>query len=256
MHNIQHELRQLFSDRGASLSGADLDAWLAGYPYFTLPAVLYLSKHPEDTTRRHALTMFLALNATDPAQMRRLMDSDNDTAPFYPPEPVSQAPETADAIDTFLNIYGNSDPAQEELLTRLIFNPTPDYAQQLAAESDQSLPTEQDAEGDSHESLINRFIISHPQENRPPDDTSRQQTSESAPASEPAPAPRPAPASPAATLSESLAKIYIKQKRYDRAYEIITQLSLNNPKKSVYFTDQLRFIQKLIHNRQLLDNSK
>jgi len=250
MHDIQHELRQLLSDKGVSLSGADLDAWLAGYPYFTLPAVLYLSKHPDDTTRRSALTMLLALNATDPAQMRRLMDSDNDTAPFYPPEPAPQAPETTDAIDTFLNIYGNSDPAQEELLTRLIFNPTPDYAQQLAAESDQSLPTEQDAEGDSHESLINRFIISHPQESRHSDDTPRQQ------AAEPAPASRPAPASPAATLSESLAKIYIKQKRYDRAYEIITQLSLNNPKKSVYFADQLRFIQKLIHNRQLLDNSK
>ena len=44
-----------------------------------------------------------------------------------------------------------------------------------------------------------------------------------------------------APLSESLAKIFIKQQRFDKAYEI-----MNNPKKSIYFADQLRFLQKLM----------
>lgn len=49
-------------------------------------------------------------------------------------------------------------------------------------------------------------------------------------------------------LTETLAQIYIKQGRYSRALEIITQLNLNYPKKSIYFADQIRFLEKLIEN--------
>ncbi len=49
-------------------------------------------------------------------------------------------------------------------------------------------------------------------------------------------------------LTESLAKIYIKQKRYYKAIEIIKKLSLKYPEKSVYFADQIRFLEKLISN--------
>ena len=52
-------------------------------------------------------------------------------------------------------------------------------------------------------------------------------------------------------LSESLAKIYIKRRRYEKAYEIIHTLSLNFPEKSIYFADQLRFLKKLILNNNL-----
>lgn len=48
--------------------------------------------------------------------------------------------------------------------------------------------------------------------------------------------------------TETLARIYIKQGRYSKALEIIQRLSLDNPKKSVYFADQIRFLQKLIIN--------
>lgn len=53
-------------------------------------------------------------------------------------------------------------------------------------------------------------------------------------------------------LSESLAKIFIKQGRYERAYEIISGLNLKFPKKSAYFADQLRFLKKLIINQRRL----
>ncbi|MDD2799210.1 MAG: hypothetical protein PHV20_11520 [Bacteroidales bacterium] len=49
-------------------------------------------------------------------------------------------------------------------------------------------------------------------------------------------------------LTESLAKIYIKQKRYYKAIEIIRRLSLKYPEKSIYFADQIRFLEKLIIN--------
>lgn len=48
--------------------------------------------------------------------------------------------------------------------------------------------------------------------------------------------------------TESLAKIYIKQRRYDKALEIINKLSLIYPEKNIYFADQIRFLKKLIDN--------
>ncbi len=50
------------------------------------------------------------------------------------------------------------------------------------------------------------------------------------------------------TFTETLARIYIKQKRYDRALEIIRSLNLKYPKKSIYFADQIKFLEKLIAN--------
>ncbi len=46
--------------------------------------------------------------------------------------------------------------------------------------------------------------------------------------------------------TETLAKIYIKQGNYLKALEIIKQLNLNNSKKSSYFVDQMRFLEKII----------
>ncbi|MCC8188576.1 MAG: tetratricopeptide repeat protein [Bacteroides sp.] len=51
-------------------------------------------------------------------------------------------------------------------------------------------------------------------------------------------------------FTETLAKIYVRQKRYSKALEIIKKLSLKYPKKNAYFADQIRFLEKLIINTQ------
>ncbi len=51
---------------------------------------------------------------------------------------------------------------------------------------------------------------------------------------------------PEDSFSEALAKIYLKQKRYDKALEIIKSLRLKYPEKNSYFADQIRFLEKLI----------
>ena len=54
-------------------------------------------------------------------------------------------------------------------------------------------------------------------------------------------------------FTETLARIYIKQGNYLRALEIIKQLNLDFPKKSAYFADQIRFLEKLIINNNKIN---
>jgi len=48
--------------------------------------------------------------------------------------------------------------------------------------------------------------------------------------------------------SEKNAKKLISERKYKEAIEILKALNLNNPKKSVYFADQIRFLEKVIAN--------
>ena len=49
-------------------------------------------------------------------------------------------------------------------------------------------------------------------------------------------------------FTETLAKIYMNQHRYEKALEIIKKLSLKYPKKSAYFADQIRDLEQMIIN--------
>lgn len=51
-------------------------------------------------------------------------------------------------------------------------------------------------------------------------------------------------------FTETLAKIYVRQHRYEKALEIIKKLNLKYPKKNIYFADQIRFLEKLIINEK------
>jgi hypothetical protein len=187
----------------------------------------------------------VALSGSDPTALVRFIDPNGQgfTA-FYPPAPEQESPSTASAIDTFLDTYGHRSAEEDALLERMIFNPVPDYSEELARQEQES--GEAPAPADDHQSsLIDAFLAANPP-------TAEEEVHE-----KPRPERRATHAAPPANpsdslLSESLAKIFIKQGRYERAFEIISNLSLNYPKKSVYFADQLRFLQKLIINQQHL----
>lgn len=51
-------------------------------------------------------------------------------------------------------------------------------------------------------------------------------------------------------FTESLARIYLKQHRYEKALEIIRSLYLNFPNKSIYFADQIRYLELLVRINQ------
>ena len=52
-------------------------------------------------------------------------------------------------------------------------------------------------------------------------------------------------------FTETLARIYIKQGRYQKALDIIGRLNQQFPKKNAYFADQMRFLEKLIKNKKI-----
>ena len=49
-------------------------------------------------------------------------------------------------------------------------------------------------------------------------------------------------------ISENNAKKLIFEKKYTEAIAILRSLNLNNPKKSAYFADQIRFLEKVVSN--------
>lgn len=203
------------------------------YPFMTLPDALMLRVAGLDKSAADRLKARVALNAPDSRTMMLLTDPDGSRmAHFYPAEEEPETPSTDDAIDTFLDTYGNIDEHERQLLERLIFNPVADYSQQLMREAEGEAAPEA---ADEQDALLDAFLAKH-------DDAVRRHA-------DTRPEPRPeviAKPQADAPLSESLAKIFIKQQRFDKAYEIISHLSLNNPKKSIYFADQLRFLQKLM----------
>jgi hypothetical protein len=57
-------------------------------------------------------------------------------------------------------------------------------------------------------------------------------------------------------FTETLARIYIKQGRYQKAHDIIGRLNEKYPHKNTYFADQMRFLEKLIINNSNNNNKK
>lgn len=215
-------------------------------------------KHPSEERQHAGPTLRDALAAPSGEVLARLSgkpgarDADN----FYPAADAAAHPSTDVAIDEFLSTYGHRSAEEDELLERLIFNPVGDYSEQLAREAGAPVPP---APGDdTRQARIDRFLLANPAESTvtPPPVPARATPAPTAPttAARPVHPAKPAPTPPTAvkdsSLTESLAKIYIKTRRYERAYEILNDLSLRFPEKSAYFADQLRFLQKLIVNER------
>ncbi len=227
-------------------------------PAFLLPVVLEL-RHPHpglDDATAAKLVERISLSVPDRRRVKVLIDPEGTGRydRFYPVQQVNSSPSTNDAIDTFLSTYGNIDPAEEELLNRMIFNPVPDYAATLERETPAvgEPRDEQDRLLDAFIAGSADFVAAVDGKNVDGEVVSGEAEATAVETVETAheEAPRQPKAPAGSLLSESLAKIFIKQHNYKRAYEIISSLSLNYPEKSIYFADQLRFLRKLIANQE------
>ena len=233
--------------------------WIADrYPFFTLPqAIAIADGSVSDPEAKKHMMARIALSTADRDMLFRLTDPDGEKfADFYPDEQNSPTPSTDDAINTFLDNYGHIDPKEQALLERLIFNPVPDYSSVLAKQAEEEADTATPASDEpisSQDAMLDAFLSSHRPDAEQPsaDNDIHEEPQQKTPEKEHHSA---APTPPRdSLLLESLSKIYIRRKRYDKAYEIISQLSLNFPEKSIYFADQLRFLRKLMLNRQFID---
>lgn len=264
MREAEDFLKLLIDNDPARVTPEMVDSIAREYPFFTLPALMLLrrdNKHPflsEELRSRYMAQ--LVLNAGDPETMMALVDHDSDKwLNFYPAE-LTEAPTTEDAIDVFLNNYGSGCERENDILEKLIFNPTPDYAEMLAKEAVGETPDrEPHPTGDETIDRINAFIASrggNEVADDIPDEVPIEPPAEVTPhAATPAVPPSHRDGTQPdfnsrSSLSESLAKIYIKQKKYEKAYEVIHNLNVNHPGKSRFYEDQLRFLNKLILNQK------
>ncbi|MCM1336479.1 MAG: hypothetical protein NC187_05525 [Candidatus Amulumruptor caecigallinarius] len=287
---LERYLEQVSTGSPVTLSRAELAELRERYPFFSQPAASALESGEALTSEEaEMLRRELSLNSADLRDVEALLRRLSGEAPFYPAEEGTERRMTTEStIDAFLERYGNPAETDRELSTleKLIFNPVaPDYLSTLG-EEESGEPTgdagEESAAKDAgvgreandagegvpvseHDRLIDAFLSSHTEESGSTsgaDGTEDAQRQESQGQGEREAKGTSEQPDRHALLSESLAKIFIKRGKYEKAFEIIHSLSLNYPEKSVYFADQLRFLQKAIlisrrrESAQHLDNQK
>ena len=237
------QIRNLIENNG-TIDSETLDSMRAEYPYFIVPAILYLKQdnRQADNPARDKVLSSLALAYPEHAAFYDLVGDDAERFKnFYPPQEKMPTPDTDTTIDTFLNRYGKTDAKEIELLDRLIFNPMPDYSQILAEEK-KDLP-----EASGNDPIAQ---VAHAFDSILAGAKQTAQAEEELPVEEEEQVKKPQ-VTDDSMLSESLAKIFIKQGKYNKALEIIKNISLKFPEKSIYFADQIRFLQKLILNEKI-----
>ena len=225
----------------------ELRSILALHPYFQTARLLMLQNlyllHDatfDEELRRAAVyitdrkTIFQMVEAAH-YQLRQQLTANS-------PKPKADSPSsrTIDLIDNFLDSIPQDEEETSEKNKR---KPTPtdaavDYvAYLLACEGDGNVNEPKDTPQMKGQDLIDTFLeqekgrimIDLPEEPSSDDHDHEEEGEEE-------------------YFTETLARIYIKQGRYQRALDIITRLSERYPKKNAYFTDQIRFLEKLIIN--------
>lgn len=208
-------------------------------PYFMQPVINEL-KTATDPQRRKWLKMRLAINIGSPDALREILGMDSESlADFYGENDLPQL-STDDAIDTFLNRFASEQTAES----------LPDELPELPIVSDANAALELEAlpevdTDDRTTSVIDAFLQSKPPrtphtQSRPTEPLQDEEDLDNTTMEEPA----------SASLTESFARIMIKNGNFSKALDIITQLNLTNPEKSIYFADRIRFLRKLIANQE------
>lgn len=228
-----------------------------GEAYYIYPDVLALETATGEERKR--ICRRIAAHVDDRRVLRTLFGIDPDEfSHFYPDmEPVELS--TEDTIDTFLDRFGKkpdkrseriddklqkaeelAETMPEDLPVIPMEAPSVDYAGQIL-DDDEPLETADDDTSSAIDAFLKAVPPKMPQRRQP----LRREEPEKIEATEPEKSEEPAENT---TLTEGLVRIMIKNRNYQKALEIITELSLKNPKKSIYFADQIRFLKKLIIN--------
>ena len=222
----------------------DLRSLIARYPYYQTARLLMLQNlyllHEssfDDELRRAAIYITdrkVLFNLVEASHYQLRANRDNDTAN------VAEGDRTLSLIDQFLSNVPDQEHGRKERGRRpTAADATVDYAayllEQDSAEDNQTTGATPEMRG---QNLIDNFIEKDEQRIQLQEEPEYvpQLTDESAKSGE------------ESYFTETLARIYIKQGRYSKALEIIKRINLNYPKKSVYFADQIRFLEKLIKN--------
>ena len=223
-------------------------ALLEKYPYFAYAALKAIPSAPDDESRNR-LRRIVAVNVGNPVDLAEILGLNSDSLADFYPDVIPPKLSTFDTIDTFLSTFGQEREMEQEMpaaTETAALDPDeigiiPDTSADRGANVS-LLPAEartSDGSGESHlatdstASAIAAFLKAVP----PPAPKRRPTFRQKEPAAEESPA-----------LTESFARILIKNRNYEKALEIIQGLNLNNPEKSVYFADQIRFLKKLILN--------
>ena len=253
MESLIDDIVRLVSQPETAIETSWLEQAMAEHPYCTLPLLLYLERN--GTAGNEELLSRLAIAWPDRRVLAmRLGDGVEGFYKFYPDEADETATADTDTtIDRFLNTYGRTSDKEIEALNAAIFNPTPDYADVLAAQEREQGQQAHTQEGDQQDALINSFIAEQQQHERQVAAAPAQPHVDEQEKAEIADVNIDKPATVDETMfSESLAKLYIKRHKYAQALEIIKNISLKYPEKSIYFADQIRFLKKLV----LIETSK
>lgn len=226
----------------------ELRSMLALHPYFQTARLLMLQNlyllHDaafDEELRRAAVyitdrkTIFQMIEAAH-YQLRQQLSSSTYSPTSQTSSTSTPTSRTIDLIDNFLD----SIPQDEEPNEKPKRKPTPadaavDYVAYLLAveDDDTAKPAPQMKGQDLIDTFLEqekgRIMLDLPEEPSDDDHDHEEEGEEE-------------------YFTETLARIYIKQGRYQRALDIITRLSEHYPNKNAYFADQIRFLEKLIIN--------
>lgn len=249
------ELRHILADETAPVTREWLDKAMSETPYCTLPLLVYLKRN--GTAGNEDLLARLAIATGDRRALAlQLGENAEAFAQFYPPEPTPETPDTDTTIDRFLDSFGHTSEKEIEAISQAIFNPTPDYADVLAAQEHDRLKPGAKATISDEDQLIDKFIAQSQERERQVSQAPSQPHVEAEDVAEIAQAQIDEPVQTDDTMfSESLAMSYIAGRKFDKALEIIEHISADNPEKSIYFADQIRFLRKLVLNEKLLNQN-
>jgi hypothetical protein len=230
--------RQIPFDNGTLLRLANV---LEEYPYFQVAHILYvLNLQANKDTRMSAETRKTACYAGDRKKLFYLIENDFFSLSCTESEREKNQPDTAsfDLIDLFL--AKKEDEMKESFSSSLSDSQlvSTDYLSHFISEETQV--SIQETKPMQHQDVIDKFISE--------DKKSGVKIVLDKESKEEILTPEIDREIGNSFFSETLVKIYLKQKKYRKALEIIIKLSLVYPEKNVYFADQIRFLEKLIIN--------